>query len=141
MEMENLKFSFYAVLIGCAALAYFFHRIGNAAKNSKKPVMKFEVKFHKDAHPLGKTGTIWVDCPAKNMKSHPIDFVFVGLPGNPNLTPEVIAHIWEQAELAGYIPLALRSYMGLHWEGTPAQRQFMEENAKGFMAQPLKAPT
>lgn len=71
----------------------------------------FEIKFHTDAHPIGQHGTMWVDCPAKGWKAEPIQFVFVGVPAAPQMSLDLMKKIWYEAEMAGYVPLALRTYI------------------------------
>lgn len=112
------------IVIGtfCLALAFGI-KIGRltykAMQMKSKQNYDFQIKFHTDAHPIGKHGSIWVDCTAKGWKAEPIAFVFVNIPAAPRMNLDLMKKIWEEAEKAGYVPLALRDYIEVYGNINP----------------------
>jgi hypothetical protein len=74
-----------------------------------KTTITAKVLFHKESNELPEHGSVYVDHVQNRLKNEPVRFSFVGIEP-PKLTPEVIAHIWDQAERQGYTVYSLRSY-------------------------------
>jgi hypothetical protein len=107
--MALQQYVFAAAGIVFLLIALFTIRRGMA----KGERFDFKIKFHSEAHPIGCHGMLYVDCPAKNMKGQPIAFVLIGVPATPNLSMGFMKKLWTEAELAGYAPLAVKSYVGV----------------------------
>lgn len=104
-----LKYAFAA--IGIVFLLIALITIRRGAKKGEK--LDFKMKFHGEAHPIGCHGMLYVDCPAKNMKGQPIAFVLIDVPAVPSLSMAMMKKIFTEAELAGYAPIAIKSYAGV----------------------------
>lgn len=122
--MNNIQIGL--IVFGCVTLSIAIGiKIGRATYKAmhlqSKENFGFKTLFHKDAHPIGEHGTIYVDCPAKGWKAEPITFVFQGIPASPKMSLDLMKKIWSDAERAGYIPLALRSYNQIHAIVKPAR--------------------
>jgi hypothetical protein len=79
------------------------------SKKKNKTTIDAKVLFHKESNDFPEHGSIYVDHVQHRLKNEPVRFSFVGI-APPQMTPEVLAHIWDQAERQGYKVYKLRSY-------------------------------
>jgi hypothetical protein len=69
-----------------------------------------KVLFHKDVNGRVEHGTLYAEHPTLSVKKDDgLRFAFADI-DPPLMTPEVMAHIWDQAERQGYVVHSLRSY-------------------------------
>ncbi len=66
--------------------------------------------FHRDTRGLGMHGEIIATHADHNLNEAPVRFSFMGLQKAPQLTPEIMALIWEKAEAAGFIVHYMANY-------------------------------
>jgi hypothetical protein len=78
-------------------------------KKKPKTTITDKVLFHKDSNIRPLHGSIFADNVQLGLKNEPVRFAFASI-DPPKLTPEVLAHVWDQAERQGYIVHSLRSY-------------------------------
>jgi hypothetical protein len=76
----------------------------------RKTKITARVVFGAAASEHGEHGTIYADNKQKATTNDSVSFAFVGVTEIPALDDAVLAHIWEQAREAGYMPRSLRSY-------------------------------
>lgn len=99
---------------------------------NKEAKFDFDVKFHHDANGLPEHGTIYADHVQKNQKNAPIRFTFGDIPKIPNLTPDLLAYIFEKAADQGYVVHCLRSYANIFTvQPGPRLDHFQGANADG----------
>lgn len=68
------------------------------------------VLFHKEVNGMAEHGILYAENPTLGVrKEDGVRFAFQGIEP-PTMTPEVLAHIWDQAERKGYVVHSLRSY-------------------------------
>lgn len=75
-----------------------------------KPAFDLTVLFHKECNGIAEHGTFYADHIQFPQKREPVRFAFQNIDNAPELTPELLAYVWEKAEHAGYIVHGLRSY-------------------------------
>ena len=117
---------FLAFAGGIMVARYTFHKMHTRATKN----FTFKTLFHKEAHPFGEHGTIYVDCPAKGWRGEPISFVFEDVPTSPQMSLDLLMKLWADAELAGYIPIALRTYNQIHAAVKPARSAYVAKDAQ-----------
>lgn len=82
---------------------------GFNSKSKNKTTISAKILFHKEANGRPEHGSIYADHAQFALKNEPVRFSFDGIEP-PLMTPEVLAHIWDQAERQGYIVHSLRAY-------------------------------
>lgn len=68
------------------------------------------VLFYKDALLHGHHGAILANSVLHRFESTLVRFVFPGLTEAPEMTPELMEHIWNRAAAAGFEALSLKAY-------------------------------
>lgn len=112
MNFDNL-YSYKTLLI-YAGIVFLLCALWVVRKDySKREKLKFKILFHTDAHAIGCHGNLIVDCPAKEMQGQSITFVMINVPSAPALSLSLMEKIFREAELCGYHPIALKSYIGV----------------------------
>lgn len=76
-------------------------------------VYDLDIKFHRDCAGEVTHGSISVTNKERKLNNSPISFMFVGVSHAPQMTPDVICHIFNKAQEAGYVPHYLTSYKTL----------------------------
>lgn len=69
-----------------------------------------DILFHKEANGHVEHGILYADNRMLGLTNEPIRFAFVDVDKAPELTPAIMAHIWDMAERKGYTVHGLRSY-------------------------------
>lgn len=81
----------------------------NFAKK-KTTTIEAKVLFHKDVNGKVEHGVLCAEHKKFNLtKTDPVRFMFDGIEP-PEMTPEVLSHIFDQAERQGYVVYHLHSY-------------------------------
>ncbi len=82
----------------------------NKSANLPTPKVDLEVLLHKECNGHIEHGTVYADNRMLGLSSEPIRFAFANVDQAPELTPDILAHVWNVAESKGYIVHSLRSY-------------------------------
>lgn len=72
--------------------------------------LALEVKFYREAAIYGMHGVINVSNHQLGLQGQPVRFVFKGVHTPPVVTPQLLAFIFEQAEIQGYVPHHVELY-------------------------------
>lgn len=76
-------------------------------------VYDLDIKFHRDCAGDVTHGMLSVTNKERKLDNTPIAFKFVGISHAPQMTPDVICHVFNKALEAGYLPHHLTSYKTL----------------------------
>lgn len=76
-------------------------------------VYDLQIVFHKEAADRVAHGIVIATSREHKLVKHPVRFAFVGISHAPVLTPDVIYHIWSEAERQGFVLESLQTYKTL----------------------------
>lgn len=85
----------------------FIKRVFTALFSEPTRLKDLEVRFYTAAAADGSHGRIRVSHRRLGLVERDVNFVFVGLTTPPDLTPELLVHVFSEARAQGYVPHAL----------------------------------
>ncbi len=87
-----------------------FRTFMNVLLGRQQPALSLKVAFYKDAALHGMHGSINVSHRGFNLNGQPVRFVFIGVHTPPPATPELLAFLFEEARIQGFIPHHVELY-------------------------------
>lgn len=99
--------------------------------------------FYKEVNGHVEHGSVYITHAGFKLKNFPISFGFQDLVIAPEMTPEILTHIWDMAERQGFIVHGLRSYATVFpVQPTPhLTQQGIDRPPRTGISRPIRRPT